>query len=169
MKGKKTIKTITEEVIANGIGWVAGLLSIDLLNNFFVAHRWWQVWHLFSGKTRITPALFSFLEWTLTAIIGFAVMIIVNKYVRKKFFKKETLEKVKKVIKKDSVDNQQTNNDINKTETISSSEQTIENSTENTEIISETETVEEVDNLNEEISNTEKEPDNKDEDENKII
>lgn len=87
MKKKKAFKTIVEEVIANGIGWVAGLLSINLLDNFFIEHRWWQVWHIFSGKTRIAPALFSFLEWTLTAIIGFTVMILVNKFVRNKFLK----------------------------------------------------------------------------------
>lgn len=94
MKKKKALKTVVEEVIANGIGWVAGLLSINLLDNFFIEHRWWQVWHIFSGKTRIAPALFSFLEWTLTAIIGFTVMILVNKFVKNNFLKKKAVAAV---------------------------------------------------------------------------
>ncbi|MDF1546449.1 MAG: hypothetical protein P1P88_01415 [Bacteroidales bacterium] len=88
MKSKKTINTVVEEIIANGIGWVAGLLSIDLLKLFFIERKFTNAWGLFSKKTAVSGATFSFMEWTLTAIIGFAVMIIVNSYIRKKLFKK---------------------------------------------------------------------------------
>lgn len=88
MKSKKTVNTIIEEVIANGIGWVAGLLSIDLLKLFFIERKFTNAWGIFSKKTAVSGATFSFMEWTLTAIIGFAVMLIVNSYIRKKLFKK---------------------------------------------------------------------------------
>jgi len=84
MKTKKTINTIVEEVIANGIGWVAGLLSVDVLKLFFIERKWTNAWGLFSKKTAVSGSTFSFMEWALTAIIGFAVMLFVNSFIRKK-------------------------------------------------------------------------------------
>ena len=89
MKKKKTLNTIIEEIIANGIGWIAGLASVDLLGEFFIVKKWYNLGGIFSKKTAIDSDTFSFLEWTLTAIIGFIVMIVINKFIRKKLFKKK--------------------------------------------------------------------------------
>jgi len=89
MKRKKTFNTIVEEVIANGIGWIAGLASVDLLGEFFIVKKWYNLGGIFSKRTAIDSDTFSFLEWTLTAVIGFVVMIVINKFIRKKLFKKK--------------------------------------------------------------------------------
>ncbi len=94
MKAKKTINTIIEEVIANGIGWLAGLASVDLLDNFFIRKSFWNFGGIFSKRIAVSKDEFSLLEWVLTAIIGFVVMLIINKFVRKKFFKKKAEEPI---------------------------------------------------------------------------
>lgn len=81
MKTSKTVKTLTEELIANAVGWLAGLLSVDLLSHFFAVRSWKNAWGLFSRKATVSAETFSVLEWVVTAVIGFAVLIVVNRYV----------------------------------------------------------------------------------------
>lgn len=81
MKTKKAARTITEELIANAIGWIAGLLSVDLLSYFFAVKSWKNAWGLFSRKATVSAETFSFLEWIVTAIVGFIVLFVVNRYV----------------------------------------------------------------------------------------
>ena len=81
MKTRKAARTITEELIANAIGWVAGLLSVDLLSLFFTERKLTNAWGLFSRKTAVSAETFSFLEWIVTAVVGFAVLFVVNRYV----------------------------------------------------------------------------------------
>ncbi len=89
MKIKKVISKIFDEVIASGIGWVAGILSIDLLDMFFVKKNIWHAWGIFSKRVAVKKDELSLLEWLLTAIIGFVVMILVNKLINSKFIKKK--------------------------------------------------------------------------------
>ncbi len=90
----RTINKLIEEVVANGIGWISGLLSIDVLDYFFIKKSWKNAWGIFSHRTAVNAETYSFLEWILTAAIGFVVMVLVNKLVRKKLlgniFKKES-------------------------------------------------------------------------------
>jgi hypothetical protein len=95
MKVKKVLSRIFDEVIASGIGWVAGILSIDLLDKFFVKKNIWHAWGIFSKRVAIKKDELSLLEWLLTAVIGFIVMILVNKLINSKFIKKH-LTKPKK-------------------------------------------------------------------------
>ncbi len=75
---------LLEETISNIIGWIAGLLSIDILDYFFIQKSWKNFWGVFSKRTVVDTETYSFLEWLLTAFIGFMVMVIVNMLVRKK-------------------------------------------------------------------------------------
>lgn len=88
MKIKKVLSRIFDEIIASGIGWIAGILSIDLLDKFFVKKNIWHAWGIFSKRVAIKKDELSLLEWLLTAIIGFVVMILVNKLINSKFIKK---------------------------------------------------------------------------------
>ncbi len=81
MKTRKVAKTITQELIANGIGWVAGLLSVELLSTFFAVRSWKNAWGLFSHKTTVSADTFNFLEWLVTAVVGFVVLFVVNRLV----------------------------------------------------------------------------------------
>jgi hypothetical protein len=93
MKKTKAIGSVFEEIIANGIGWIAGLLSIDILKMFLIEKKWFNAWGLFSKKAAVSSTTFSFLEWILTAVIGFLVMLIINVAIRKIIFrKKDTIE-----------------------------------------------------------------------------
>ena len=89
MKIKKILSQIFDEIIASGIGWVAGILSIDLLDKFFIKKSIWNLGGIFSKRVAVSKDEFSLLEWVLTAIIGFVVMILVNKLINSKFIKKQ--------------------------------------------------------------------------------
>lgn len=88
MNKNKAVGSLIEEILANGIGWVAGLLSVDVLKLFFIERKWSNAWGLFSKKTAVNSSTFNILEWILTAIIGFLVMWMINVLIRKVFFKK---------------------------------------------------------------------------------
>ena len=94
-KIKKHSKTLFQEIISNGIGWIAGLLSVDLLSHFFAVRSWKNGWGLFSRKTMIDADTFNIIEWILTAILGFVVLFTVNKLIVKRMFKKEEAKRAK--------------------------------------------------------------------------
>ena len=99
MKFGKKSKKIGEELLANGVGWIAGLLSVDLLSHFFAIRSWKNAWGLFSRKTMISADTFNILEWVITAVFGFIVLVGVNKFLIKRFFnKKEIREELSKEI-----------------------------------------------------------------------
>jgi hypothetical protein len=81
MKPKRVAKTFTEELIANAIGWIAGLLSVELLSTFFSVRSWKNGWGLFSRKATVSADTFELMEWLITAIVGFIVLFIVNRLV----------------------------------------------------------------------------------------
>lgn len=81
METRKAAKTLTEELIANAIGWIAGLLSVDLLSYFFAVRSWKNGWGLLSRKETLNAETFELLEWVITAIVGFAVLFLVNRLV----------------------------------------------------------------------------------------
>ncbi|MBN1252268.1 MAG: hypothetical protein JXR51_10130 [Bacteroidales bacterium] len=89
MKKLKHSKTIIEEILSNGIGWIAGLLSVDLLSHFFAVRSWKNGWGLFSRKTMIDADTFNILEWVLTAILGFIVLVGINRIVKRVIKKKD--------------------------------------------------------------------------------
>ncbi len=78
---KKVFRIIVQELISHGIGWVAGLLSANMLSYFFVARKWWNLGGALSKKAALDANTLNILEWFVTAVIGFVVMVLVNKYV----------------------------------------------------------------------------------------
>lgn len=76
-------KTLWEEILSNVIGWLGGLFSVDLLSEFFAVRSWKNAWGLFSRKKTVSAETFEFMEWILTAIVGFVVLILINRLVRK--------------------------------------------------------------------------------------
>jgi len=105
-KIKKHSKTLFQEIISNAIGWIAGLLSVDLLSHFFAVRSWKNGWGLFSRKTMIDADTFNVIEWVLTAILGFVVLFTVNKLILKRMLKNE--------VKKNEVEIEET--EVNDTE-----------------------------------------------------
>ncbi len=99
MKLRKQTKVFSEEFISNAIGWVAGLVSVDLLSHFFAVRSWKNGWGLFSRKTVIDADTFSLIEWIITAVFGFIVLYTVNKLIMKRL--------LNKIDKKDTEENQQ--------------------------------------------------------------
>ncbi len=97
MKLRRQTKRFSEELISNAIGWIAGLVSVDFLSHFFAVRGWKNAWGLFSRKTMIDAETFSLIEWAITAIFGFIVLMIVNKLIMKRFFNKVYKENKEKV------------------------------------------------------------------------
>ncbi len=79
-KTKRTFRIIVEEFISNGIGWIAGLVAADLVSYFFVAKKWWNLGGRLSRKVAVEASTLNIFEWIATAVIGFIVMYLVNKY-----------------------------------------------------------------------------------------
>jgi hypothetical protein len=59
-----------------GIGWMAGLITIQMLNNYFEKSGWINAWGLFSNKIILSESTFMIIEWIITAFI---VMKVTNK------------------------------------------------------------------------------------------
>ncbi len=81
MKYRKHTRTLVQEIISNGIGWIAGLLSADLVSYFFTIRSWRNLWGLFSRKTIVSSQLYEIIIWSSSAIVGFIVLVIVNRIV----------------------------------------------------------------------------------------
>ncbi|OQY00649.1 MAG: hypothetical protein B6I20_08490 [Bacteroidetes bacterium 4572_117] len=95
MKFKKGSKIFSEELISNAIGWVAGLVTVDLLSHFFAVRSWKNGWGLFSRKTMIDADTFNILEWVITAVFGFIVLTSINKLIKGRLFRKKDNENEK--------------------------------------------------------------------------
>ncbi len=81
MKTHKHARTLTQEILANIVGWVAGLFSIKVISMFFVVRSWKNAWGLFSRKTTVSSATYEIMEFAVTAVIGFMVLLAVNRTV----------------------------------------------------------------------------------------
>lgn len=96
MKFKQTLTVIVQEFIGNGIGWIAGLVAADLLSHFFVAKKWWNLGGRLSKKAALDANTLGVVEWIATAVIGFIVLLIVNKYISpwllRKFKKRDKVD-----------------------------------------------------------------------------
>ncbi len=81
-KIKEFFKYFFNEILSMGIGWTAGLIAIQMLNNYFEKSGWINAWGLFSNKVILPESTFMIMEWVSTALIGFIVMKIINKTVQ---------------------------------------------------------------------------------------
>lgn len=78
MRIKKFLNYFFNEILSMGIGWTAGLIAIQILENYFEKSGWINAWGLFSNKVILSESTFMIMEWVSTAIIGFLVMKIIN-------------------------------------------------------------------------------------------
>ncbi len=82
-----TLNIVLIELISNGIGWIAGLSAADLVGMFFVKRKWYNLGGSLSKKTAVDAETYNIMEWLGAAVIGYIVLVIVNKLVVQKLFK----------------------------------------------------------------------------------
>ena len=74
---------IVKEFLNFGIGWVLGLISVELVLLFFEEKGIMNLWGFWSDKMVVEESTFSVIEWLTSAIIGYLVMQQVNKAIVK--------------------------------------------------------------------------------------
>lgn len=99
---KKTLNTVWIELISNGIGWLAGLLAADLVSLFFIRKKWSNAWGAFSDKNAVDQDTYGVIEWLFAAVIGYLVLVTVNRFAVPYFFK-PVLERLR-LKKKETID-----------------------------------------------------------------
>ena len=80
---KKIFYHIGKEFLNFGIGWVLGLISVQLVLLFFEEKGITNLWGFWSDKMVVEESTFSVIEWLTSAIIGYVVMQQVNKVITK--------------------------------------------------------------------------------------
>ncbi len=86
---KNFLIKIAEEIIGNGIGWVSGLWTTDIVSYFFVKKRLLNAWGLLAFKREaVSKDTFYMLEWITAAIIGFIILMLVNRFIGKPLSKR---------------------------------------------------------------------------------
>lgn len=87
---KKFFLHIVREIFNFGIGWIFGLLAVQLVLLFFEERGLTNLWGLWSNKMVVEESTLSIIEWLTSAIIGYVIMMQVNKIINKvklKYFK----------------------------------------------------------------------------------
>jgi hypothetical protein len=74
---------IAKEFLNFGIGWVLGLISVELVLLFFEEKGIMNLWGFWSDKMVVEESTLSVIEWLTSAIIGYMVMQQVNKAIVK--------------------------------------------------------------------------------------
>ena len=79
----KFFKHIAKEFLNFGIGWIFGLISVQLVLLFFEEKGILNLWGFWSDKMVVEKTTLSVIEWLTSAIIGYVVMQQVNKVITK--------------------------------------------------------------------------------------
>jgi hypothetical protein len=80
---KKFFSHLLREIFNFGIGWVFGLLATQLILLFFEERGFSNLWGLWSNKMVVEEKTLSIIEWLASAVIGYVVMMQVNKIMEK--------------------------------------------------------------------------------------
>ena len=80
---KTFFKHISKEFLNFGIGWVLGLISVELVLLFFEEKGIMNLWGFWSDKMVVEESTLSVIEWLASAVIGYLVMQQVNKVITK--------------------------------------------------------------------------------------
>lgn len=83
IKFKEAILFLVEEVFNFGVGWVFGILSVQLVMTFFEEKGMMNLWGLWSDKVVVEESTLSTIEWLTSAIIGYIVMTLINNLIAK--------------------------------------------------------------------------------------
>ena len=79
----KFFKHIAKEFLNFGIGWIFGLISVQLVLLFFEEKGIMNLWGFWSDKMVVEESTLSVIEWLTSAVIGYVVMQQVNKVISK--------------------------------------------------------------------------------------
>lgn len=79
----KYFKDIAKEFLNLGIGWILGLISVQLVQLFFEEKGIMNLWGFWSDKMVVEGSTLSVIEWLTSAVIGYVVMQQVNKVITK--------------------------------------------------------------------------------------
>ena len=80
---KTFFEHIAKEFLNFGIGWIIGLISVQLVLLFFEEKGITNLWGFWSDKMVVEESTLSGIEWLTSAIIGYVVMQQVNKAIIK--------------------------------------------------------------------------------------
>lgn len=80
---RRFIFHLLQEIFNFGIGWVFGLLSVQLVLTFFEEKGIMNLWGFWSDKMIVEESTLSIIEWLTSAVIGYVVMQQVNKLITK--------------------------------------------------------------------------------------
>ena len=81
---KNFCKYIYDNIIANFIGFIIGLLATKLVAHFFVTRSIKNLWGLAAKRTVIDKKTYSNLELIISVVIGFIVFEVISKWLKKK-------------------------------------------------------------------------------------
>ena len=70
----KYFKDIAKEFLNLGIGWILGLISVQLVQLFFEEKGIMNLWGFWSDKMVVEGSTLSVIEWLASAVIGYVVM-----------------------------------------------------------------------------------------------
>ena len=79
-KLKSILVQFFNELLGHGVGWISGLLSVQLISNFFEERSISNLWGFWSDKWVVDHDTFTNLEWVIAAIGGYLIMKLVDKY-----------------------------------------------------------------------------------------
>lgn len=80
---EKLFNHIAKEFLNFGIGWIFGLISVQLVLLFFEEKGIRNLWGFWSDKMVVEKTTLSVIEWLTSAIIGYVIMQQVNKAITK--------------------------------------------------------------------------------------
>ena len=80
---RRFIFHLVQEFLNFGIGWIFGLISVQLVLLFFEEKGIMNLWGFWSDKIVVEKSTLSVIEWLTSAIIGYVVMQQVNKIITK--------------------------------------------------------------------------------------
>ena len=80
---KKIFYHIGKEFLNFGIGWIFGLISVQVVLLFFEEKGIMNLWGFWSDKMVVEESTLSVIEWLASAVIGYLVMQQVNKVITK--------------------------------------------------------------------------------------
>ncbi len=95
-KLKSILVQFFNELLGHGVGWISGLLSVQLISNFFEERSISNLWGFWSDKWVVDHDTFTNLEWVIAAFGGYIIMKLVDKYWT------PLLSKILKINQKDS-------------------------------------------------------------------
>lgn len=75
---KRWGETLIQEILSNGIGFVAGLYSYQIVSQFFIKRSIWNLWGAFSSRTAVDETTYEVLAVVTAGVLGFVALSLTN-------------------------------------------------------------------------------------------